>query len=150
MDIIIQKCVELGVLSIVPVITARSVVRKKETEKKASRYQRIAESAAGQSMRGIIPKINEAILFKDALKRLNKSYLTLIAYEEEKNRSLKSTLTQNRSINIWIGPEGGFTCDEIFTLTSQGAITITLGKRILRTETAAISMLAQVLCLTED
>jgi len=151
LELIIQKCVELGVSEIIPVITSRSVVRTK-SDKKNVRYQRIAESAAGQSMRGIIPRVSEAIAFDDAVKRLAPSDLTLVAYEAEQTRTLKAVLSQNQSrdINIWIGPEGGFTNDEIAALRSQGATVITLGKRILRTETAAISMLAQVLCLAEN
>jgi len=153
LELIIQKCVELGVHQITPVATSRSIVRIKG-DKKTARYQRIAESAAGQSMRGIIPQINEAIPFDEALKRLDTSdHLTLVAYEAEQTCTLKQALSQNQgncNINIWIGPEGGFTNDEISALTSQGAMAVTLGKRILRTETAAISMLAQVLCLRED
>jgi len=147
MDTIIQKCVELGVLSIVPVITERSVVRKKETEKKASRYHRIAESAAGQSMRGIIPTIHTAISFEEAVKSMNTSELSLVAYEGERKRSLKNTLREYTSsaVNLWIGPEGGFAPEEIAVLQEKQAVTVSLGPRILRTETAAIAMLAQVL-----
>jgi len=151
LDIIIQKCVELGIAGIVPVETARSVVRIKKEAKKTVRHQRIAMSAASQSMRGIIPTVGNAVTLKDALLHQNSAHLTLVAYEEE-TRSLKSALKEHASpshINIWVGPEGGFEKEEIVALTSQGAIPVSLGKRILRTETAAISMLAQVLCLVE-
>jgi len=150
LEFIIQKCVELGVNEIIPVATSRSVVRIKG-DKKTARYQRIAESAAGQSMRGIIPKVSDAIFFEGAVKRLDKTHLTLVAYETEKTCTLKEVLSQssNKHINIWIGPEGGFTEEEISTLTEHGAIPITLGERILRTETAAIATVAQILCLTE-
>lgn len=147
MDLIIQKCVELGIHEIIPVITSRSVVR--DSAKKGERYQRIAESAAGQSMRGIVPKVHTALSFKDAAKQVTKT--TLVAYEDEKNRNLKSILTkQPAAIDIWIGPEGGFSKEEISTLTAKGAKTFTLGPRILRTETAAIASLAQIMFIVES
>ena len=151
LDLIIQKCVELGVSKIIPVATSRSVVRIKG-DKKTARYQRIAESAAGQSMRGIIPTVDDAISFEAAVKQLDKTHLTLVAYEAEKTCTLKQALKlcKSKNINIWIGPEGGFAGEEISALTNHGAIPITLGKRILRTETAAIATVAQILCLTED
>ena len=151
LETIIQKCVELGVYEIIPVVTSRSVARAKNDTKKTIRYQRIAESAAGQSMRGIIPKINEPLNLTAAAQQLENAHFSLVAYEEEKEYSLKSALSQhlNKNINLWIGPEGGFTKEEIDTLTALGAVTVTLGPRILRTETAAIAILAQVLCLIE-
>jgi len=151
LELIIQKCVELGVSRIIPVAMSRSVVRTKG-DKKTARYQRIAESAAGQSMRGIIPKIDDVIAFESAIKQLDKTHLTLVAYEAEKTCTLKQVpaLEKSKNINIWIGPEGGFTNQEIAALTNHGAILITLGKRILRTETAAIATAAQILCLTEN
>jgi len=148
LELIIQKCVELGVTAIIPVITSRSVVRKSDVKKNA-RYQRIAESASCQSMRGIIPSVETAIHFSEAVMQVNSS--TLVAYEEEKRRTLKKGLQQlpQTCVNIWVGPEGGFSEGEIYELASQGATTVTLGPRILRTETAAISMLAQIMCLSE-
>ena len=151
LETIIQKCVELGVHQIIPVATGRSVVKLKADAKKTARYQRIAESAAGQSMRGIVPKVADAISFETALAHMDCEALTLVAYEEEKHLSLKHALTQPacKKINLWIGPEGGFDAEEVDALAKKGACIVTLGKRILRTETAAIAMLAQVLCLTE-
>ncbi|MCL2286315.1 MAG: 16S rRNA (uracil(1498)-N(3))-methyltransferase [Firmicutes bacterium] len=150
LETIIQKCVELGVSVVIPVMTSRSVARLKNDTKKAARYQKISESAAGQSMRGIIPKIHEPLSFANAIKQFDKTALTIVAYEEEKERTLKAALSQqHKNINIWVGPEGGFSKGEVDALTDLGAIPVTLGPRILRTETAAISILAQVLCLTE-
>jgi len=152
LDLIIQKCVELGAAEIVPVITSRSVAKLKDATRKSERYQRISESAAGQSMRGIVPKIHTAMPFVDAVKQLRENETTLVAYEEERTQTLQASLenikTQKR-INIWIGPEGGFAKDEIETLIARGATPVTLGKRILRTETAAIAMMAQVTMITE-
>jgi len=151
LDIIIQKCVELGVFAIIPVMTTRSVARLKDAQRKISRYGRIAESAAGQSMRGIIPTVHTAISFARAVEEMDTSALTLVAYEEEKMQSLKNAVSSSPStINLWIGPEGGFTTEEIATLQKNQAISMTLGKRILRTETAAIAALAQILCLLES
>jgi len=147
MDLIIQKCVELGVSEIVPVVTTRSVARTKDT--KTIRYQRIAEAAAGQSMRGIIPTVKKTTTFTQAIKLISNSP-TFVAYEEEKTLALKYALQPAKHINIWVGPEGGFTTEEIATLKNTGAITVTLGSRILRTETAAIATVAQILCLLEE
>jgi len=145
LDLIIQKTVELGVTEIIPVVTSRSVVKIKDSAKKTERYQRIAESAAGQSMRGIIPKVHEPVNFKDA----SIESATFVAYEGEKNLLLKSAMRPYDKINIWIGPEGGFAPEEILALTERGAIPISLGQRILRTETAAIAAVAQAICLLE-
>jgi len=150
MELIIQKCVELGITKIVPVITSCTVARAKDCEKKTSRYLRVAESAAGQSMRGIIPTVCETLSFENALEICAEG-LMLVAYEEEKIAALKSVLEANNTgaVNIWIGPEGGFTTEEVEALKSRGAISVSLGARILRTETAAIATVAQVICLLE-
>jgi len=145
LELIIQKCVELGVTEVIPVLTSRSITKIKDA-KKTERYQRIAESAAGQSMRGIIPTVHPTITFAEAVKQING--LTVVAYENEKTQTLKQTITPSPNINIWIGPEGGFSQEEIDTLIKQGAAPVTLGARILRTETAAIATVAQVILLT--
>jgi len=146
MDLIIQKCVELGIHEIIPVITSRAVAR--DSAKKAERYQRIAESAAGQSMRGIIPKVHTALSFDDAVAQVTET--TFIAYEDEQTNNLNAMLTKRpAAIDIWIGPEGGFSKEEISALTNKGAKTFTLGPRILRTETAAIVSLAQIMFIVE-
>lgn len=144
MEFIIQKCVELGVHEIVPVMTNHCVVRIKDAAKKAARYQQIAESAAGQSMRGIVPRVSPAIEFENALAQMNSDGQTLVAHEREQKLALVSALTSADAINIWIGPEGGFTAQEIAALKDRGAIAISLGPRILRAETAAIATVATV------
>ena len=146
MNSIIEKCIEVGVTTIVPVCTMRSVVKVKDATKKAERYSKIAESAASQSMRGIIPLVCEPESFDKALKRCSNT-LTLIAYENEREVSIKTVLTKHppQPISIWIGPEGGFDVTEVIALKNTGAVQISLGPRILRTETAGIVAIAQIL-----
>jgi len=143
LELIIQKCVELGVTEIIPVLTSRSIAK---INKKTERYQRIAESAAGQSMRGIIPKVHPAVTFAEAIKQIDG--LTIVAYENEKTQTMKHATSPASKISIWIGPEGGFSQEEVNTLMKQGATPVTLGERILRTETAAIATVAQIILLT--
>lgn len=158
MDLIIQKCVELGVYEIRPVLTERSVARinTKDAAKKTARFQKIAESAAGQSNRGIIPIIHPPRDFSAVIEdiKANPAALTLLAYEQEYERSLKSVLLNHiapqKNISLWIGPEGGFTGNEVAALCDTGAIHITLGRRVLRAETAAIAAISQIICLCED
>lgn len=150
LDMIIQKCVELGVVEIIPLITTRSISQKPSTAKQ-DRFQRISESAAGQSMRGIIPKVNEVHTLSTALEHSHQNQLNIVAYENEKHQTLKHLLNipYPTNVGIWIGPEGGYTQDEIDMLTSAHVKTATLGTRILRTETAAIATIAQIICLSE-
>jgi len=153
LELIVQKCVELGAVEIVPVVTSRSIIRKIDA-KKTSRYQKIAEASASQSMRGIIPSVHTAILFKQIIDKL-RDQPTIVAYEKEKQETLKNAINHVKSqqnsakLNIFIGPEGGISDDEAEMLASIGAKFVTLGPRILRTETAAIVMLAQINCLLE-
>jgi len=151
MEWIIQKCVELGIYKIVPICTARTVVRIKDAEKKTTRYQRIAEGAAAQSMRGIIPEVSSPLPFCKALDKKGQEDIWIAAWENENNRSIASVLQGSppKSIGLWIGPEGGFETDEIAALQVSGAIPITLGRRILRTETASMAGLIQILCVWE-
>lgn len=151
MELILQKCVELGVSRIVPFAAARSVVRldAKESEQKRERYRRIAYEAAKQARRGIVPQIG-AIL---PLNRLDVSAhdLFLIAYEEERERTLKTALREAKargnalkSIGVLVGPEGGLTPEEVAFALSKGGGSITLGRRILRTETAGMALAAML------
>ena len=146
MEWIIQKCVELGVCSIVPVRMARCVAQPgKDDEGKLTRYRRVALEAAKQSRRGRIPDIGPFV-------RLDRVELStydsiLVADEEEREVSLKRALFRGvgRRIALVIGPEGGLERGEVQTLTAQGAVPVSLGRRILRTETAGAAMLAEVL-----
>lgn len=146
MDSIIQKCVELGISSIVPIITERCVARPaSEYEQKHTRFLRIAHEAAKQSRRCIVPDVLPLIPLKACV--FSKYELTLFAYEEEKQTTLKTVLSNSSAmeIAIIIGPEGGFTADEAEHICADGAKSVTLGPRILRTETAGAAMLAMVL-----
>lgn len=150
MELIIQKCVEIGVCRIVPVITERAVVKIEKgakEDKKTERWQKIAESAAKQSGRGIIPAVERPMKFKDAIEEAVKNGEAIIPYENEKNRGLKEFVKNSKAenIGIFIGPEGGFDTKEIEFAVENGVMSVTLGKRILRTETAGIVTSAIVL-----
>lgn len=150
MELIIQKCVEIGVCRIVPVITERAVVKIEKgakEDKKTERWQKIAESAAKQSGRGIIPAVERPMKFKDAIEEAVKNGEAIIPYENEKDRGLKEFVKNSKAenIGIFIGPEGGFDTKEIEFSVENGVMSVTLGKRILRTETAGIVTSAIVL-----
>lgn len=141
MDLIIQKCVEVGIYRIQPVITERVVVKVeyKDISNKLDRWKRIALEAAKQSKRGIVPQVLEPICFKDALSLLAQMDISIVPYEREESRGLKSVLKDLINVNdagVFIGPEGGFSDIEIDECMKNGIIPVTLGPRIMRTETA--------------
>ncbi|AEV69318.1 16S rRNA (uracil(1498)-N(3))-methyltransferase [Acetivibrio clariflavus] len=148
MDFIIQKSVELGISKVVPVLTERTVVKidnQKDAQKKWERWNRISQEAAKQSNRGIIPEVELPISFKEAIKQIKNGSLSIIPYEKESKKSLKQILKSNghmKDISVFIGPEGGFTEQEIEEAISFGINPVTLGPRILRTETAGIAVLS--------
>ncbi|HWR23057.1 MAG TPA: 16S rRNA (uracil(1498)-N(3))-methyltransferase [Feifaniaceae bacterium] len=146
MEVIIQKCVELGVTAIVPMVTERCVVKPDlDFEKKRVRYQRVAYEAAKQSGRGIVPEVKPLATLSEF--PYARHGLTLHAYEGEHARTLKEALRGNtaKDIAMLIGPEGGFTKEEVERSVACGAQAVTLGSRILRTETAGMAMLAMTL-----
>ncbi len=152
MELIIQKCVELGVYKIVPVNTERCIVKidKNKEKKKIERWQKISESAAKQSGRGIIPQIGNVENFSQAIKNAVENGKAMIPYELEKERGLKQFLDSfandnNGEMAIFIGPEGGFSAEEIEKALESGVLPVTLGKRILRTETAGMTAIANTL-----
>lgn len=150
MEYIIQKTTELGVKRIIPVSMRRCIVKLegKDEKKKIERWQKIAEVAAKQSGRDVIPKIENVLNVKEVVDKIKESEVFLIAYENEKETSLKEVLKNNKNIkriSILVGPEGGLEENEIEILKQAGAKTITLGKRILRTETAPIAMLSNII-----
>lgn len=152
MELIIQKTTEIGINKIFPVDMVRCVVKlqEKEEKKKIDRWQKIAEAAAKQSKRDKIPQIENKIKLKEILNKIKEYDAFFIAYEEENKNTLKYSLKnlEKRSsykIGILIGPEGGIDSKEIETLKENGIITVSLGKRILRTETAPIVMVANIL-----
>lgn len=151
MELIVQKAVELGVYEIIPVAMKNSIVKldDKKAQSKINRWQGIAESAAKQSKRIIIPKVNSVMTFKEALVYAKDFEYNLIPYENASGmsgtREILASLKPNTSIGIFIGPEGGFDNLEIELALSKEMKTITLGKRILRTETAGLTTLSVVM-----
>ncbi len=163
LEFIIQKCVELGVHRIVPVMTARTVVKldnQRDAQAKTMRWQRIALEAAKQCGRGIVPLVEEPVRFAEALKLAGSCDLKLLPYEEETTSGLKQCLQRYRlekgqrestcpedekcrySAAIFIGPEGGFSAEEVKNAVASGFQSVTLGPRILRTETAGLAVIA--------
>lgn len=141
MDLIVQKCVEIGVTKIQPVITDRVVIKVdgKDLSSKIERWNRIATEASKQSNRGILPVVELPIDFNEAITRLKKMDAAIIPYENEKTQGLKDYLRRIegvKSIGIFIGPEGGFEDFEINLCLKNNILPVTLGPRILRTETA--------------
>ena len=154
MEFIIQKAVELGTYDITPVEMKRCIVKLTDTDKrkKIERWQKIAEVAAKQCGRNRIPKINDVISIKNICNLCQKYDIVIVAYENEKENKLKYELekikllkTTKIKIAILIGPEGGFDLEEIEMLKESGSKIVTLGNRILRTETVAINMLSIIM-----
>lgn len=146
MELIIQKCTELGVKKIVPVHMERCVVKldEKTAIKKIERWQKIAEASAKQCKRNDIPIIEHVNSIEDICSRVKDYDAVFVPYENEKNKSFKTILQslkkESLKIGIVIGPEGGFTEKEISKLEKFNSKIVTLGSRILRTETVAIVM----------
>ncbi len=150
MEYIIQKCVELGVSRIVPMITSRCVSRpdKKALVKKRDRWQKIALQAAMQSRRGIVPEVCPCVTFPAAAEDTRQNEKTIVFYEmggEHINNILTSPV---KSIGMFIGSEGGFEQSEVDLLVKHGATAATLGKRILRAETAPLTALSVIMYQT--
>lgn len=151
MELIIQKAVELGVHEIIPVDTKRSVVKldEKKAENKIKRWQQISLSAAKQSKRIIIPNIHKMMSFKEALEYASDFEYNLIPYENAKGmedtKKAIEAIKPHTSIGIFIGPEGGFDEAEISLAIRNGVLPVTLGKRILRTETAGLAALSVIM-----
>lgn len=148
MELIVQKAVELGVYQVIPVAMKRSVVRldDKKAAKKADRWNSIAESAAKQAGRSRIPEVTMPLSYKEALKMAEELDVTLLPYElaggMKVTREVIRQIKSGQSVGIFIGPEGGFEPEEVDAAVSMGAKVITLGRRILRTETAGFATLA--------
>lgn len=140
MEYIIQKNTELGINKIIPVYTKRCVVKPSD---KTERWAKVAEAAAKQCGRGIIPQIMPVVTFDEAVEQMKEYDLALMPYECEEENGLKKVLqsADYKNISIFIGPEGGFDIKEVEAAKNAGVKTVTLGKRILRTETAASAVL---------
>lgn len=149
MDLVVQKCVEIGVSRIVPAISQRSVARLREdqAQRKTARWRRIAEEASKQCGRSAIPEVADLTTLAEAVSGAAGGGLKLIPFELESERSLKSVLreTASKKVVLCIGPEGGFAKEEVDLAVSRGFIPITLGRRILRTETAGLVVAACIL-----
>lgn len=148
MDLIVQKAVELGAFEVIPVVTRRSVVKldEKKAAKKVERWNSIAESAAKQAGRSMIPKVAPVMSYDGALEYAKTLDVKLIPYElaegmQETKRLIRG-IKSGQSVGIFIGPEGGFEAEEVSAAVEAGAVPVTLGRRILRTETAGLAMLA--------
>ena len=151
MEYIIQKTTELGIFKIVPVSMSRCVSKienKKDGDRKRERWQKISESAAKQSGRGIVPEISAPVAFEAAIQALSECDLAFAPYECEQDNSIKKVIkgiNGNKTVGFIIGPEGGFAPEEIDKLTKLGISSVTLGKRILRTETAGEAVLSMLM-----
>jgi len=149
MEFIIQKAVELGVYEIVPVMMKRCVVRlsdDKRIMKKQERWQAIAKAAAEQCDRGIIPAVQKPVTMEEAFDMAKALEYNMIPYELQDgidcSREIVAYACTKKSVGIFIGPEGGFEAEEVEQAVAGGMEPITLGKRILRTETAGMALLA--------
>ncbi len=155
MELVIQKSVELGAHEIIPVEMKRCIVKlqEKDKAKKIQRWQKISEVACKQCGRSLIPEINPIIKIKNICDLIKEYDLFLIAYENEQEKTIKQSLKELREeyglqdvkIGVLIGPEGGIAPEEVELLQNYGAITVSLGKRILRTETVALNVLSVIM-----
>lgn len=148
MELIVQKAVELGVWEIIPVSTKRAVVKldAKKAAKKVERWNSISESGAKQSGRNVIPKVKPVMTYQEALAYAKELDVVMIPYElaegMDDTKQLIGGIRPGQSVGIFIGPEGGFEQEEVELAIGMGAKSVTLGRRILRTETAGIAVLA--------
>ena len=156
LEMIIQKAVELGVSEIIPVKTKRVVVKidEKKVDTKVNRWNAIAESAAKQSKRSIVPKVYEPMSIDNALEIVKDFGVKLIPYENadgiDKTRRILDNMDKTKNIAVFIGPEGGFEESEVERIKNSGFEVITLGRRILRTETAGLALLSNIMVRLED
>ena len=151
MELIVQKAVELGVYEVIPLAVKRCVVKldEKKARAKANRWQGIAEAAAKQSKRGVVPVVKEPMTMKEAAAYARGMDVKLIPYELAEDmahtKKVIESIRPGESVAVFIGPEGGFDESEIETALAAGICPVTLGKRILRTETAGFTMLAWIM-----
>ncbi|MDO4287711.1 MAG: 16S rRNA (uracil(1498)-N(3))-methyltransferase [Eubacterium sp.] len=155
METVIQKCVETGVVEITPFTSKRTVVNLKEkADKKLARWQRIAYEAAKQSKRGMVPVVSEMMTLAEVADALDNYDLVILAYEDAREQSLKDVLSSleydPQTIAVIVGPEGGFAPEEAAMIEEAGGYAVTLGHRILRTETAGMVVLSQLNFFYED
>ena len=152
MEFILQKCTEIGVHRFVPVLFSRCVVKwdKKDNEKKLPRWQRIVQEAAKQSGRALMPEVEAPITVKELMERMAVHGQVLVPWEEEKGNGIRKKWQGARDVAIVIGPEGGMDEKEVTAMQEVGAAAVTLGPRILRTETAGMAAAVSLLTLSGD
>lgn len=156
MELIIQKMVELGVYQIIPVAMRRSVVKldDKKAKSKVMRWNTISESAAKQSKRSIITEVKDVVTFKQAVSMAKELDMILLPYEcaegMEYTKQIINSIKKESSVGIFIGPEGGFDGEELELAKEAGCSIITLGKRILRTETAGMMLMSVIMYNMEE
>lgn len=156
MELIIQKAVELGAYEVIPVATKRAVVKldAKKEKSKLARWQGIAEAAAKQSKRRMIPEIKSVMTMKEAIAYARDMDCKMIPYEMaegmERTKRIIGGITKGQSVAVFIGPEGGFEDNEIKAALEAGIEPVTMGKRILRTETAGLAMMAWIMYQLEE
>ena len=156
LELIIQKAVELGAACIVPVRMKRCIVKwdEKKAENRLKRYRAIAESAAEQSQRDVVPEISPCLSFSEAVAMARKLDCILVPYEHaegiEESRQILRSIQPGASVGVFIGPEGGFEDAEVQELRENGGYAITLGRRILRTETAGLTVLSLLMFELEE
>ncbi|MBE5959288.1 MAG: 16S rRNA (uracil(1498)-N(3))-methyltransferase [Lachnospiraceae bacterium] len=156
METIIQKMVELGAYSIVPVSTKRAIVKldAKKAKAKVARWNAISESAAKQSKRGIVPQVGDVLTFGEALNMAKDFDKVIIPYEEAENmeftRKVVDSIEPGDRVAVFIGPEGGFAPEEVSKALEIGAKSVTLGRRILRTETAGMALMSVLMYAMEE
>jgi len=155
-ELILQKCTELGIDTFVPIVCTRTIVNFDNWESKYPRYAKIIQEASEQSTRPIKAVINPAVVFENAILSLPRPSINLIAWEKEKINHIQRTLVDLKNdrsfsqVSIFIGPEGGFTAEEILLASAQGVKTVSLGQRILRSETAAIAACSILIAILES
>ena len=152
MDYIAQKCTEAGVCRIVPVAFSRCVAKwdGKDAAKKQARFQRVAAEAAKQSGRALTPEIGLPVTVKQLCGAMKEYDLVLVPWEEERGRGIRAKWQNEKSVAIVIGPEGGISPDEMEQMCAAGAVSVTLGPRIFRTETAGLAAAIALLTLSGD
>lgn len=156
MELVIQKAIELGAYEVIPVAAKRCIVKldEKKAAAKVSRWQGIAEAAAKQSKRGVIPSVHDVMSMQEAIAYAKNMDIKLIPYELAKDmqhtRELVESVTPGKSIAVFIGPEGGFEQSEIEAAFQAGIEPVTLGRRILRTETAGLTVLSWLMYQLES
>ena len=145
-ELVLQKLTEIGAAVIVPVLSARSLVRQPPDDGRQARWRAILREASEQSRRGVVPGLLPALSFTRAIERATSEGTVVMAYEEERRRSLRKALEgAPQTVSIFVGPEGGYTAEEAAAATTAGAQLVTLGPRVLRTETASPLLAALVL-----